>query len=281
VLKSEDPITVNTKSNSNPFFKILLLLLVAICAYAQSFNHDMIQKISLLDSNQSSFSFAVMGDNREGNKIFEKILLSINKDKDIVFAVNNGDLVDDGDKKEIKEYIKLIQSSKKPIISIIGNHEVPLFGTEKNYKDFFGKPYFSFRYANSYFIILDDSNKKKIPKKEYKWLKKELKKAQNFQHIFVFMHVPLYDPRRGKYTKGHSLKSLKNAKKLNKLFDKYGINMLFCSHIHSYFKGFWHKTPYIITGGAGAPLNENGFYHYIKVTVSGDKVEYKVVKLQN
>ena len=93
------------------------------------------------------------------------------------------------------------------------------------------------------------------------------------------MHVPLYDPRKGEYKKGHSLKSLKNAKKLNSLFDKYKVTMLFCSHIHSYFKGIWHKTPYIITGGAGAPLNKNSFYHYIEVSVNNTKVEYKVIRV--
>ncbi len=55
--------------------------------------------------------------------------------------------------------------------------------------------------------------------------------------------------------------------------------MIFSSHISSYFRGVWQKTPYIITGGAGAPLKENSFYHYIKVIVDGDKIEYKVVKL--
>ncbi len=256
--------------------KKLLLLLLSIYVFALPFNQDMLKKIELSDTNQTSFSFAVMGDNRDGDDILRKILLSIDKDKEIRFVINNGDLVDDGYEKELKKYIKLIKISKKPVISIIGNHEVPLFGTEKNYKDIFGKPYFSFKYANSYFIILDDSNKKKVPKKEYKWLKKELKKAQSFQYRFVFMHVPLYDPRKGEYSKGHSLKSLKNAKKLNKLFDKYQVSMLFCSHIHSFFKGYWHKTPYIITGGAGAPLSKKGFYHYIKVIIDGENIKYVI-----
>jgi hypothetical protein len=56
--------------------------------------------------------------------------------------------------------------------------------------------------------------------------------------------------------------------------------MLFASHIHAYFRGVWHQTPFIITGGAGAPLKSGGFYHYIAVTVSGDKVDYKVVKIE-
>ena len=58
--------------------------------------------------------------------------------------------------------------------------------------------------------------------------------------------------------------------------------MLFCSHIHFYYKGKWKKTPFIITGGAGAPLKHYknmGFYHYIKVTINSNNVEYKVIKI--
>ncbi len=99
------------------------------------------------------------------------------------------------------------------------------------------------------------------------------------------MHVPLFDPRKGEYQKGHSLKNLKFAKKLNNLFDENNITMLFCSHIHSYYKGVWGKTPYIITGGGGAELADSNpnhsFYHYIKVNIKDDNIGYDVVKLKS
>jgi len=55
------------------------------------------------------------------------------------------------------------------------------------------------------------------------------------------------------------------------------------SHIHFYYRGVWQKTPFIITGGAGAPLKHyknNGFYNYVKVTIDGNKIEYNVVKIK-
>jgi len=259
--------------------KKLLLFFITIYAFALPYNQKMLKDINLAGNQQKKFSFVVMGDNRDGDHVLKKIIQDIDGDKDVKFALNNGDLVPDGYKKEFKNYLKLIKTSSKPILSIIGNHEIPWYDGEGNYENIFGKTYFSFVYKNSYFIILDDSDERGIFDMQYKWLKKELKKSQNYQNRFVFMHVPLYDPRKGKYQKGHSIKKTKNAKKLNKLFDKYDVSMLFCSHIHLYFRGKWHKTPYIITGGAGAPLKKNGFYHYIKVVVNGTKVEYKVVKI--
>ena len=266
--------------------QIILIILIMSSVIAGDLNNNskVLDKISQKDHHQDSFTFAVMGDNRDGNNVLEKIIFKINEDKNISFAMNNGDLVPDGYKKEFETYSKIVDKSNKPFISIIGNHELPWYGIvneEKNYKDVFGKTNFAFAYGNSYFIILDTSDKK-IDKKQFIWLENELKKSKKFTNRFILTHVPLYDPREGEYAKGHSLKKLNQAKKLNDMFDKYHVTMVFCSHIHFYSRGVWNKTPFIITGGAGAPLSHyknSGFYHYVKVIVNGNNIKYKVIKI--
>ncbi len=275
------------------FNKYLLIFFVATLFFAtgikihsilvvpniSDWNYRQLQKI---DNSKADFSFVVMGDNRDGDVIFKKILKDINKDQSIKFALDNGDLVPDGYSNEFKDYAREIKKSKVPIISIVGNHDIPWYDGETNYKDFFGKSYFSFHSRKSYFIILDDSNEKNIDDKQFIWLKKELKISQNYQNRFVFMHVPLYDPREGNYKEGHSLSDLGVARRLNNLFDEYNVSMLFSSHIHFYYRGMWQKTPFIITGGAGAPLKNyknNGFYNYIKVSVNGSEIKYDVIKI--
>jgi hypothetical protein len=259
--------------------KLWLVTAFVTVVFGAGLNEHMLQNIETGNHQTGSFSFAVMGDNRDGNNVLKKIILSIDGDKDIKFGLNNGDLVPDGYKKEMRRYNEIVQQTKKPILSIIGNHEWLWYDSETNYKQLFGKTYFSFAYVNSYFIILDDSDEKGIDSKQTKWLITELKKSQSYVNRFVLMHVPLFDPRKGNYQKGHSLKNIKAAQALNDIFDKYHVTMLFCSHIHNYFHGKWHKTPFIITGGAGAPLKKNGFYHYIKVQVNGKDVKYKVMKI--
>jgi Icc-related predicted phosphoesterase len=259
--------------------KILLILFLVVYGFA-GYNHNILNQISEKNHNQNSFSFVVAGDNRDGDAILEKIIKQINQDRNISFMLNNGDLVACGYEKQFKNYISIIKTSKIPILSIIGNHEIPWYGGESNFKNYLGKTQFSFVFGNSYFIILD-SAKKTI--KHLKWLKKELQKSQKYTHRFVLFHVPLYDPRKGEYKKGHSLKSLKLAHKLNNLFDKYNVDMVFCSHIHFYYRGKWQNTPFIITGGAGAPLKKYknyGVYNYVKVIVKKDNVEYKIVVLK-
>jgi hypothetical protein len=149
----------------------------------------------------------------------------------------------------------------------------------------FGNPYYSFSEKNSYFIVLDDANSD-VNNTQMNWLKNELRWSQNCKYRFIFMHIPLYDPRYNSTGKGLSLGNSTTEKTINNLFDEYNVTILFTSHIHGYFHGVWGKTAFITTGGAGSPLSkppngvnstENYFYHYILVNVTDHGVDYELV----
>jgi hypothetical protein len=242
------------------------------------FNQQQLAKIS---KSSTSYSFVVYGDNRDSKGRFNKMLLDINK-KNVIFSMANGDLVSTGSKTELYDFIKQTRISKIPTLTVIGNHELYPGKGSLHYKQIFGPTYYSFAMKNSYFIVLDDSNNIGLGNTQRLWLINELKKSQKYKYRFIFFHTPLYDPRKGKYVQGHSLTNLKNAQDMNNLFDKYNVTMIFSSHIHGYFTGKWHKTPYIITGGAGVNLAgtnpQNFFFNYVIVHVNGNKVSYQVVK---
>lgn len=250
-----------------------------------NWNYNQLQKIS---KNESNFSFAVYGDNRHSDGRFHHLIQDVNE-KDVLFSINNGDLTDSGTVRNFGYFLMEIKGSKAPILTVIGNHDLCGGSNESNYINVFGRPYYSFTENNSYFIILDDANST-VDDVGIEWLKNELKAGQNYKYRFVFMHIPLYDPRKGTAGKGHSMNNLTTAKTLNNLFDHYNVTMIFTGHIHGYFSGVWGKTPFIITGGAGSPLSKpytqndgssstnNYFYHYILVNVTDQGVNYEVVK---
>lgn len=272
--------------------KYLLFLYIAIsifatCVKIHSYfftpkvkNWNM-NKLAEIKADKDSFSFAVFGDNKNSSIFFDNLISAISKDN-VNFAIDNGDLVYNSSIYNYSFFLKQLKLSHKPILTVVGNHDVKKFGPD-NYKKLFGKLYYSFSILNSYFIFLDTSNEKILDAKQLVWLKNELKISQNYQYKFVFMHVPLFDPRAGVRKTGHSLKNYKFAQELNNIFDKNNVTMIFASHIHGYFKGFWNRTPYIISGGAGARLvhskEEHKFYHYIKVFVSSKNITYKVIKI--
>lgn len=60
---------------------------------------------------------------------------------------------------------------------------------------------------------------------------------------------------------------------------------VFAGHIHGYGREERNGTVYILTAGGGAPLYlpafDGGFYHYVKVTVDGNKITDELVKVYN
>lgn len=249
-----------------------------------NWNYHELQKISI---NESNFSFGVYGDDGNSNGRFDHLIQSLNG-KDILFSLDNGDLTTSGTAREFGYFLIDIKQLKAPILVNIGNHDLYNHSNESNYIGAFGNPDYSFTEKNSYFIVLDDA-KADVSDVQINWLKDELKKSQNYKYRFVFMHIPLYDPRYNVAGEGLCLKNSPTVKTLNDLFDEYNVTMLFTSHIHGYFRGVWGKTPFITTGGAGSPLSkppsqyngnisENYFYHYILVNVTDNGVNYDIVR---
>ncbi|GBE17264.1 alkaline phosphatase precursor [bacterium BMS3Abin15] len=221
------------------------------------------------------FSFAVMGDNKNSFKIFSKILKDIDSSH-YAFAIDVGDLVFDGEKEKYRIFYNMIKNERTPFLVAIGNHDIREGGAE-NYFDIFGKFYYSFDYGNSLFIVLDDANEERIDAVQMKWLEEQLQK--DYRHKFVFLHVPLFDPRP-KFN--HSLSNKQNVEEFMNLMEKYKPDIVFASHIHAYFDEIRNGINYVITGGAGSELMgidpDHYFNHYVKIEVDGDKVSKEVVK---
>jgi len=223
------------------------------------------------------FSFVVLGDNRGSLEIFPKLLRQVSRDPEIRFAMDLGDLVPKGKMEKYRYVINQVRKDLNcPLLTAIGNHELYADGRGVYY-ELYGPFYYSFQIGRSYFIVLDDANEKGLDQWQEKWLERELRKAQSYNNRFVFMHVPLFDPRGGIYQ--HCLPK-KAGLSLSRLFAEYHVTHIFASHIHGYFSGQWEGTPFTITGGAGAPLYlqdpRHYFYHFVKVRVNNKKVNITV-----
>ena len=242
-----------------------------------NYNQRQIDKIHVVLA-ADHFSFAVMGDNRNGFTTLKKILNDIDSNH-YLFALDNGDLISNGRKIGYRIFFNIIKNEKTPFLTGIGNHEI-INGGEKYYFEIFGKPYYSFDYDNSLFIVLDDSNTVRVDTVQMKWLEQQLQKK--YHHRFVFLHTPPFDPRPGKH---QSLKDGKNAKEFMALMERYKPDIVFTSHIHGYFEETRNGVLYVITGGAGAKAEEykthdaHFYHHYVKVNVNGDKVSKEVIRI--
>ena len=278
------------------FFRIILIIsIIGFWVWSESGDlipmkeHDL--NFKALQEIQSrytkgDFSFAVLGDNKNST-VFNYIVDKLNKDNKSLFAIIGGDLVLYPTKETYEAFLKQRQHIQMPTLVLPGNHDVA-FKNRYFYNKIFGRFYYSFILGKAKFIMLDNSNEKNISDEQYFWLENELKNSQNLKYRFVFMHVPLWDPRdfsKSGVKFAHALKDPDFARKLEDLFIKYKVSILFESHIHGYYVFEKRGLKHIITGGAGAELKgttpENNFYHYIRVNLTGNKISTEVIKLNN
>jgi 3',5'-cyclic AMP phosphodiesterase CpdA len=242
-------------------------------------NQQEASRITVADPND--FSFAVMGDNKGNHSVFEPLAQDIDHDKEIRFAIDCGDLVREGRVGLYRRFLQRVQENLAiPFLTAIGNHDLNDDGSNKNYQEIFGPTYYSFQVGQGYFIVLDAITEADFDKKERQWLENELQKSQASKACFVFMHVPVIDPRGGIF---HKSLPDKDQQDLLDLFRRYKVTHLFASHLHGYFSGIWEGVPYTLTGGAGARLQgtdpEHFFHHYVKVHVSQGKADIMVRRI--
>jgi len=246
-------------SDKKSLFALLILILLTLPVWA--------------------FSFAVFGDNRDGDKVLLDIIGRINQDKDIAFAVNTGDLVPSGKESQYKHYVDMLKKCNVKIYDVAGNHDVVGQGS-KWFRKYIGPDVYSFDYENAHFIILNNSFKGVFDRRQYDFLLSELEANKDKQN-FVFFHRPMFDP--SEVYPNYVMSERKTAEKLMETFARYRVRYVIAGHIHGYAKATRDSVVYMVTGGAGAPLYLpnylGGYYHYVKITVEGNKIKDELVKL--
>ena len=228
-----------------------------------------------------TLTFAVLGDNRSNPEVFERVLKDMAGDRDLAFAIDVGDMVEQGTLAQFDEFFKRLRSAARlPFLTVAGNHDLGKNQDLTLYQEIFGPDYYAFQLRDHYFIVLNDNLHSGMGAAQMAWLEQELSKSQSYKTRLVFLHVPLFDPRGGE---NHHCLPEATGRQLAALFHQYRVTHIFAGHIHSYFSGHWDGVPYTITGGAGAPLYgtdpKHFFHHYLKVTLRGDHVEVQVQRL--
>jgi 3',5'-cyclic AMP phosphodiesterase CpdA len=239
-------------------------------------NSSEIEKIKQKKIIKKEFEFVIMGDNRDGDEVFAKIIEDINELKpEPAFVVNIGDLVSTGRLVEYKKFVQTISKSKYPFLCAIGNHDW-IFGGYRHFERIFGPRYFSFDIDDLRFIFLDNAGGT-LSDEQVLWLEKLLKEGRK---SFLFAHIPPPIESWRKHSFAH------NADRFLKLIDsKNGIVGAFFSHIHGFSVKMHNGVTCIVSGGAGAPLvhryigDVEHIFHFIKITVKEDRsLSYRVFR---
>jgi len=273
--------------------KTFFIILIALVVYsflplipfwfmkpAPKSNNNQVNVERLENNKGAYFSFIVFGDNHSG-LIFNdastlKEIWHMNREDrfqkvPIDFILSVGDVTLDGERSHFRAYKKMQKLIKYPVIAAIGNHD-----DRELFKEYCGDLQFAFPNRNSYFIVVN--NEGAAP--DFEWLEEELKKGQEYTHIFVAMHKPPFDPCQQEW---YNIDNAPWAYKFRKMCAKYGVDIVFTGHKHMFKRGEFDGVENIVTGGGGMlieiPEADGGYLHYIKVMVNHDYVTYEVRKI--
>jgi predicted phosphodiesterase len=267
------------------FFGIILL--ISFPSYAGSIG-DVSQNIEKVKSIQPPFQFALVGDSRDGEKVYVR-LMGRALERKPQFFIHLGDMIPHPEEKEWQKFFEISKPIDVPFFPVVGNHEISAGGRgEKLYREQFHLPeektYYAFRAGGILFVVLDsEEGRGKIINEQLAWLEGMLSSSEE-RFKSVFIHRPLFLPsdslKRGRVMDRYPLE----RDNLHRLFLKTGVKVVFEGDDHRYYRMEKDGILYLITGGGGAPLSSfkkrGGFFHYVWVSVHQERIKGEVVDLE-
>jgi 3',5'-cyclic AMP phosphodiesterase CpdA len=234
------------------------------------------------EATSDSFRFAVLSDSHKGWGIFMPIMKKIAGDE-YHFAVHLGDIVQHSSEDRYGFFFKKLAEIKRkpPIYFVPGNHDISKKdGTYsmENFRRYCGRDQYWFSLGKAAFVVLNDALST-IPEDQFRWLESTLRDIKGtFTHIFVFMHVPPFDPRAGQdYCLPKS-----DGERFMALMEKYRVDYVFSGHIHCYSRNVINGITYIVIPSAGGTTRcSPPLYGYLHIAVNKEGIKDSVVKVED
>lgn len=247
-------------------------------------SQEMKNSLSRLAATKGSFTFAVIGDNRSGDRVYAKIIYQTMFRKPL-FVVNTGDIIPHpGDREEWSHFKEISRPIDVPYFLTPGNHDIDDERTEQIWRDEVDLPgnetFYSFTVGKNLFVVLNSCEPKaerKIIGNQFEWLSRTLDPVR-YEHQFVFLHHPLFMWKGATHERESLDRHPKDRDHLHQLFIQKKVDAVFAGHEHLYRRMEKDGVYYIITGGAGAPLYGKGeFNNVMLLNIDGARVVAKVV----
>ncbi len=222
--------------------------------------------------DRKGYTFWVGGDSRGRLDLLLEMLEKAHGENPL-FVVLGGDLVKKGLWWEYDELLELLEEFPVPVFPVPGNHDLQFCG-RRTFTRHLAPDHYYFTYQNDLFVVLDTNGGEGG---QLEWLRGVLARA-GYRHRFVFVHKPPFDPRPGM---DHCMEDGDFARRLLEILERYGVDVLFCSHIHSFLETHGGRVRVIVTGGLGArrkmPIEP---FHFVEVKVSREGITTRMIPLQ-
>jgi 3',5'-cyclic-AMP phosphodiesterase len=153
-----------------------------------NYNETNVDVISNTQLDNDTLKFALISDSHDYYDDLSDAIDKINSQDNLLFVLVCGDVTNTGLSQEYEWYLDIIDNSKYPVITVIGNHDY-LSNGSIIYQRLFGSSNTSFTYGSYKFILFDDivwENNNAAP--DFDWLATEL--SDTTRYNIVATHIP-------------------------------------------------------------------------------------------
>lgn len=220
------------------------------------------------------YSFAVVGDTEARPHINDRVSKLVWDERPNLLLIV-GDLTDGG-KADQKfewnyEYFQGVTqlASRIPVFPVAGNGEGDLHWYNRYHKLPENEAYYSFTYGNAEFFMLNSNQPAEFAPggAQYRWLEEKLRNSKA-QWKFVAHHHAPYSADEDDYGNSWKEKSDQGdlaVRKIVPLYEKYGVDLVFFGHLHTYQRTLPIKESkidrqngviYVQGGGGGGNLED-------------------------
>ena len=237
------------------------------------------------------------------------------------FVLITGDVVlkggNDDDWRVFDQETQALRNRGITIFSVLGNHDKSGGGQAKFFQHFAAlkdfpqlrqRAWYSLRYGNSFFILLDSQETYSKDTPQGIWLREELKQVPaKTDFLVVVLHHPIISHPSGealpspcpgglKLTRaGHKVAPAE--KELQEMLEEWSRDhshirtLILSGHNHNYERYVENGITYVVTAGGGATpygvirdpkdlyRQPGPTYHYCKISVSQQKLRFEMFKL--
>ncbi len=201
------------------------------------------------------FRFIAYGDNRTNTADHQSVVNQMSLVNPAPgLLINVGDLTATGSTADYQTFFNVEQGilARTALFPTMGNHDT---GGLANWSALLALPnnerWYSVRYGNSVFHVVDCYSTYTTGSAQYNWLMNELRADSSdatVRHIFVSLHNPPYTTNTGHAS------DLTVRQYICPLLERFHVQIVFLGHVHAYERSLVNGVHYIITGGGGAPL---------------------------
>lgn len=240
----------------------------------QDLNAQNIERIDLELQDRARYRFAVVGNIKNSMRVFESRIVPLIKDSGADFMISVGNAVYDGAEEKYRLLYRGLRKLDVPYVMATGHNEIEDFGAEKFYRHF-GPYFFSFHLENTTLIFLDSTGHTSW-KWQMRWLRRELRKAQQYPYRFVFLNCSVFSLAGFDPKDTHYVLEEKTSRELQQLFSRYRVTAVFSAGYPTFHERVVQGVRYIVSGGGGGLLlDRREPYQLVSVDVGPDQVDFK------